>query len=90
MDVKARDYIQYFFKKHFPDNEGMIYPIEPVEIITDYKIAYCLIKSSANDAASQTPLINPYPSHNAYNPRLFRIGSAKPLSHYAPFFNRNS
>jgi RNA polymerase sigma-70 factor (ECF subfamily) len=36
MDTKARDYILYFFKKHFPDNEGMVYPIEPVEIETDY------------------------------------------------------
>lgn len=36
MDIMARDYILYFFKKHFPDNEGMIYPLEPVEIETDY------------------------------------------------------
>lgn len=36
MDTKARDYILYFFKKHFPDNEGMMYPIESVEIETDY------------------------------------------------------
>lgn len=36
MDKTARDYILYFFKKHFPDNEGMVYPIEPVEIETDY------------------------------------------------------
>ncbi|MDY4789669.1 MAG: GNAT family N-acetyltransferase [Bacteroidales bacterium] len=36
MDTKARDYILYFFKKHFPDNEGMVYPIEAVEIETDY------------------------------------------------------
>lgn len=36
LDIKARDYILYFYKKHFPDNEGMVYPKEPVEIETDY------------------------------------------------------
>ena len=36
LDTKARDYILYFYKKHFPDNEGMVYPKEPVEIETDY------------------------------------------------------
>lgn len=36
LDIKARDYILYFYKKHFPDNEGMVYPRESIEIETDY------------------------------------------------------
>lgn len=36
MDKTARDYILYFYKKHFPDNEGLVCPKEPVEIETDY------------------------------------------------------
>lgn len=36
LDIKARDCILYFYKKHFPDNEGMVYPRESIEIETDY------------------------------------------------------
>lgn len=36
LNKQARDYILYFYKKHFPDNEGMVYPIESVEIESDY------------------------------------------------------
>ncbi|MFA6807059.1 MAG: GNAT family N-acetyltransferase [Bacteroidales bacterium] len=36
LDIKARDYILYFYKKHFPDNEGMVYPKQAIEIQTDY------------------------------------------------------
>lgn len=36
LDIKARDYILYFYKKHFPDNEGLVYPKQAVEIQTDY------------------------------------------------------
>jgi hypothetical protein len=36
MNTKARDYILYFYKKHFPDNEGLVFPKEAVEIETDY------------------------------------------------------
>ncbi|MBQ9255036.1 MAG: GNAT family N-acetyltransferase [Bacteroidales bacterium] len=36
MNVKARDYILYFYRKHFPDNEGLVWPREEVQITTDY------------------------------------------------------
>ena len=36
MNTKARDYILYFYKKHFPDNEGLVFPKEAIEIETDY------------------------------------------------------
>lgn len=36
MNTTARDYILYFYKKHFPDNEGLVFPKESIEIETDY------------------------------------------------------
>lgn len=36
MDKTARDYILYFYKKHFPDNEGLVLPKEEVKIETDF------------------------------------------------------
>ncbi|MBR1769411.1 MAG: GNAT family N-acetyltransferase [Bacteroidales bacterium] len=36
MNTQARDYILYFYKKHFPDNEGLVWPKEEVKIETDY------------------------------------------------------
>lgn len=36
MNSKARDYILYFYRKHFPDNEGLVWPKEEVKITTDY------------------------------------------------------
>lgn len=36
MDKTARDYILYFYKKHFPDNEGLVWPRETINIETDY------------------------------------------------------
>lgn len=38
MNRTARDYILYFYKKHFPDNEGLVLPKESVEIETDYNL----------------------------------------------------
>ena len=38
MNVLARDYILYFYKKHFPDNEGLVRPKESIEIETDYNL----------------------------------------------------
>ena len=34
----ARDYILYFIKKHFPDNDKLVYPMKPIEIKTDLEI----------------------------------------------------
>lgn len=36
MDATAKDYILYFYKKHFPDNEGLVFPKEEVKIQGDY------------------------------------------------------
>ncbi|MDR1847788.1 MAG: GNAT family N-acetyltransferase [Bacteroidales bacterium] len=36
LNVKARDLILYFYKKHFPDNEGLVFPKEEVKIESDY------------------------------------------------------
>lgn len=36
MNTTARDYILYFYKKHFPDNEGLVFPKEEIKIETDY------------------------------------------------------
>lgn len=38
--TRARDMILYFLKKHFPDNEGLVYPVTPLVIETDeYELA---------------------------------------------------
>lgn len=36
MNTTARDYILYFYRKHFPDNEGLVWPKEEISIQTDY------------------------------------------------------
>jgi hypothetical protein len=36
LDVKARDMILYFFQKHFPDRDGLVWPYEKVSIESDY------------------------------------------------------
>lgn len=33
--TRARDMILYFLKKHFPDNDGLVYPVTPLAIETD-------------------------------------------------------
>lgn len=36
MDRKAKDMILYFYQKHFPDKDGLVWPNEPLTIETDY------------------------------------------------------
>lgn len=36
LDCKARDLILYFYQKHFPDRDGLVWPYERVEIESDY------------------------------------------------------
>ncbi|MDR1006881.1 MAG: GNAT family N-acetyltransferase [Bacteroidales bacterium] len=36
LNIKARDYILYFYKKHFPDNEGLVFPRKKVQIESDF------------------------------------------------------
>ncbi|MBP1630742.1 MAG: hypothetical protein H6Q15_1635 [Bacteroidetes bacterium] len=73
MDVKARDYILYFFKKHFPDNENMIHPKESIEIQTDlnelanlftglnYKEDHIILTKAVKERGAHIP-----PLFNAY------------------------
>ncbi|MDR0972154.1 MAG: GNAT family N-acetyltransferase [Bacteroidales bacterium] len=73
LDVKARDYILYFYKKHFPDSEGMVYPKEEVKIESDlnylanlfcgrsYKEDYqILVKAVRERGENIPPLVNAY------------------------------
>lgn len=36
MNRKAKDMILYFYQKHFPDKDGLVWPIEPLKNETDY------------------------------------------------------
>ena len=36
MNRKAKDMILYFYQKHFPDKDGLVWPNEPLRIETDY------------------------------------------------------
>ncbi|MCR5192045.1 MAG: GNAT family N-acetyltransferase [Bacteroidales bacterium] len=36
MNRKAKDLILYFYQKHFPDRDGLAWPLEPLVIETDY------------------------------------------------------
>ena len=36
MDTAARDMILYFYRKYFPDPDGLMWPYEPTNIATDY------------------------------------------------------
>ncbi len=73
MDKKARDYILYFYRKHFPDNEGWVWPRESIEITTDYNELvnlFCgknykedyqiLVKSVRELGENVPPLVNAY------------------------------
>ncbi|MDO5760534.1 MAG: GNAT family N-acetyltransferase [Bacteroidota bacterium] len=73
MNKTARDYILYFYRKHFPDNEGWVWPREEVKITTDYNELvklFCgksykedyqiLLKSVRALDESVPPLVNAY------------------------------
>lgn len=73
MNKTARDYILYFYRKHFPDNEGLVWPREEVKITTDYNDLvklFCgksykedyqiLLKSVRALGESVPPLVNAY------------------------------
>ena len=36
MNRKAKDLILYFYQKHFPDRDGLVWPLDPLVIETDY------------------------------------------------------
>ncbi len=73
MNRKAKDYILYFYQKHFPDREGLVRPFEPMKIQTDYnelvnlfngrnyKEDYQILVRSVRELDSAVPpLVNAY------------------------------
>lgn len=36
MNRKAKDMVLFFYKKHFPDKDGLVWPYEPLRIETDF------------------------------------------------------
>lgn len=73
MNTLARDFILYFYKKHFPDNEGLAFPRESVEIEADYNMLVklfngksykedyqILVKSVRELGENIPPLVNAY------------------------------
>lgn len=73
MDRKAKDLILYFYQKHFPDKNGLVWPNEPLKIETDYnklhdlftgrnyKEDYQILQRSVRELGSYVPpLVNAY------------------------------
>lgn len=73
MDRKAKDMILYFYQKHFPDKDGLVWPVDPLTIETDYNELHTLfsghnykedyqilLKSVRALGASVPPLVNAY------------------------------
>ena len=73
MDRKAKDMILYFYQKHFPDKDGLVWPNEPLTIETDYnklhslfcgrnyKEDYQILQKSVRELGSYVPpLVNAY------------------------------
>lgn len=73
MDRRAKDMILYFYQKHFPDKDGLVWPNEPMQIETDfnelhnlfngrnYKDDYqILIKNVRALGSYVPPLVNAY------------------------------
>ncbi|MBP5548372.1 MAG: GNAT family N-acetyltransferase [Bacteroidales bacterium] len=42
MNRRAKDMILYFYQKHFPDKDGLVWPIAPMEIETDFNELHSL------------------------------------------------
>lgn len=73
MNRRAKDMILYFYQKHFPDRDGLVWPNEPLEIETDfnelhslfcghnYKEDYQILLKSVRELGSYVPpLVNAY------------------------------
>jgi hypothetical protein len=73
MDTIAKDYIMYFYKKHFPDNEGLVFAKQEVKIQGDYNELnriFCgknykedyqiLVKNVRERGENIPPLVNAY------------------------------
>ncbi len=73
MNRRAKDMILYFYKKHFPDKDGLVWPNEPLTITTDlnelndmfdgrnYKEDYQILLRTVKGMGSYVPpLVNAY------------------------------
>lgn len=73
MNRRAKDLVLYFYQKHFPDREGLIWPLEPLEIESDfnelhrlfcgrnYKEDYQILQREVRQlGANVPPLVNAY------------------------------
>ncbi len=73
MNRRAKDMILYFYQKHFPDRDGLVWPLEPMQIETDYnelhrlfvgrnyKEDYQILLHSVRELGSYVPpLVNAY------------------------------
>ena len=73
MNRQAKDMILYFYQKHFPDKDGLVWPNEPLLIETDYnklhdlftgrnyKEDYQILQRSVRELGSYVPpLVNAY------------------------------
>ncbi len=73
MNRKAKDLILYFYQKHFPDRDGLVWPNEPLLIETDfnelhsifngrnYKEDYQILQHKVREMGSYVPpLVNAY------------------------------
>ena len=86
MNRKAKDLILYFYQKHFPDKDGLVWPLEPLKIEMDYnelhelfngrnyKEDYQILQRSVRELGSYVP-----PLVNAYmklSPTMLSFGTA--------------
>lgn len=73
MNRRAKDMILYFYQKHFPDRDGLVWPLEPLNIESDFNelhTLFCghsykedyqiLLRSVRALGASVPPLVNAY------------------------------
>ncbi len=73
MNRRAKDMILYFYQKHFPDRDGLVWPNEPMAIESDFNelhTLFCghnykedyqiLVRSVRALGASVPPLVNAY------------------------------
>ena len=42
MNRKAKDMILYFYQKHFPDKDGLVWPLDPLKIESDFNELHAL------------------------------------------------
>ena len=86
MNRRAKDLVLYFYQKHFPDKDGLVWPIEPMKIETDfnelhnlfdghnYKEDYQILTHSVRALGSTVPpMINAYIS---LSPTMRSFGTA--------------